>query len=98
VEEAVLAAEIRHRIQEGTGLHVHEVVIVPRGCVPKTTSGKVQRARAKALYLSGEIARVQRPSRTFLQHLLSSRWGYAKVAARRVATAMMGGANGRAGE
>jgi fatty-acyl-CoA synthase len=97
LEEAVLAAEIRHRIQEATGLHVHEVVIVPRGCVAKTTSGKIQRARTKALYLSGNAARVQRPSRTFLQHLLSSRWGYAKVAARRVATAMMGGANGRTG-
>jgi len=98
VEDAVLAAEIRHRIQETTGLHVHDVVIVPRGSVPKTTSGKVQRARAKALYLSGEVAQDRRPSKTLVQHLLSSRWGYAKVAARRFATAMRGGANGRAGD
>lgn len=34
---------------------LYDLVIVRRGCLPKTTSGKVMRGRAKALYLQGEL-------------------------------------------
>lgn len=97
-EDSTLATEIRRRIQEVTGLHVHEVVIVPRGAVRKTTSGKVQRVWAKARYLAGASALVEPASRTVLRHLLSSHWGYARVAARRLASVMMARVDGQTSE
>lgn len=34
---------------------LYDLVIVRRGCLPKTTSGKVMRGQSKALYLQGEL-------------------------------------------
>ena len=34
---------------------LHELVFVRRGCLPKTSSGKVMRGRVKDLYLAGEL-------------------------------------------
>jgi len=34
---------------------LHELVFVRRGCLPKTSSGKVMRGRVKELYLKGEL-------------------------------------------
>ncbi|HSF39873.1 MAG TPA: amino acid adenylation domain-containing protein, partial [Thermoanaerobaculia bacterium] len=39
---------------------VHEVVLVPPGGVPRTTSGKVQRRACRDLYLQGELRAVSR--------------------------------------
>jgi acyl-CoA synthetase (AMP-forming)/AMP-acid ligase II/acyl carrier protein len=52
-EFAGLAAAIRHVIGEHTGLEVDHVVPVTR--IPKTTSGKVQRAKLLEAYLDGEF-------------------------------------------
>lgn len=51
--DAELAASVRRRVQEATGLHLHDVVVAGRGAVPKTTSGKVRRSMVKARYLAG---------------------------------------------
>ena len=84
-EDSALAAAIRKRVQENTGLHLHDVVIARRGVIPRTTSGKTQRARAKARYLAGRLL-VERTDRGGpLRHLLWSRWGYTKAALRRLA-------------
>jgi fatty-acyl-CoA synthase len=91
-----VAAEIRRRVQEASGLHVHDVRVLPKGAIPKTTSGKVQRGRLKARYEAGEPLHVPAEPRTLLRHLLSSQWGYTKVAARRLAS-RFGGRNGRSG-
>lgn len=93
--EAV-AAEIRRRVQEASGLHLYDVRVLPKGAIPKTTSGKVQRARLKARYESGAPLHVATEPRTVLRHLISSQWGYTKVAARRLAS-RLGGRNGRTG-
>jgi fatty-acyl-CoA synthase len=93
--EAV-AAEIRRRVQEASGLHLYDVRVLPKGAIPKTTSGKVQRAKLKARYESGEPLHVATEPRTVLRHLISSQWGYTKVAARRLAS-RFGGRNGRTG-
>ena len=94
--EAV-AAEIRRRVQDASGLHVHDVRVVPKGAIPKTTSGKVQRGRLKARYEAGEPLHAASEPRTLFHHLLSSQWGYTKVAARKLALRFGGGRNGRTG-
>ncbi len=48
-----IAAEVRRRIGEQTGLEVDHVIPISR--VPKTTSGKVQRAALLDAYLDGEF-------------------------------------------
>lgn len=50
-----LASEIKTQIAKATGLTVDEVVVVDAGTIPKTSSGKLQRARARSLYESGEL-------------------------------------------
>ncbi len=67
VEELVVAAEanrgdaerlredIARRIQRQFGLTPGEVLIVPVGTLPKTSSGKAQRRKARALYENGEL-------------------------------------------
>ncbi len=50
-----IASEVRDAIQRSMGLGVDEVVMVPAGTLPKTSSGKVQRSRARQLYEAGEL-------------------------------------------
>jgi fatty-acyl-CoA synthase len=78
-------ASIVRAVQESCGLTVHDVVVVPRGSLPKTTSGKLQRARVKARYESGGLLSQGSRPRGLVRHLLLSRWGYAKAALRRAA-------------
>lgn len=53
VREA-LAAEVRARVQDQVGLGC-DVILVPPRTLPKTSSGKLARGKAKANFLSGEI-------------------------------------------
>jgi acyl-CoA synthetase (AMP-forming)/AMP-acid ligase II len=50
-----LAARTRKRVLAASGLTVDTVVVGPPGTVPRTSSGKVQRALCRARYLSGEF-------------------------------------------
>ncbi len=54
------AARVKHaiaqRINEHFGLNAWRVEIVPQGTLPKTSSGKPQRAKTKQLFESGELA------------------------------------------
>ncbi len=52
-----LADRVRGRIVEATGVLVDEVVVVPSGTIPKTTSGKLQRARVRQRFEAGEVLR-----------------------------------------
>ncbi|MDH5671575.1 MAG: fatty acyl-AMP ligase [Myxococcales bacterium] len=66
-EQLVIAAEansrdaaevqkrIATRVAETLGLRVAKVAVVRVGSLPKTSSGKAQRRRTRALYLSGEL-------------------------------------------
>jgi fatty-acyl-CoA synthase len=83
--EAELAASVRRRVQETTGLHLHDVVIAGRGAIPRTTSGKIQRSRVKARYEAGQLHVERGTDGGLLPHLISSRWGYARAALRRLA-------------
>src|SRR5690606_9058881 len=52
-----LAADIKTHIAKVTGLTVDEVVVVDANTIPKTSSGKLQRAKARTLYEQGELKR-----------------------------------------
>jgi fatty-acyl-CoA synthase len=51
---AKLADEVRARVQDQVGL-LCDVILVPPRTLPKTSSGKLARGKAKQSFLSGEI-------------------------------------------
>ncbi len=53
-----LLHDLRVQIGREFGLTLADLVAVKRGQIPKTTSGKVQRGRARDLYLAGELVRL----------------------------------------
>jgi acyl-CoA synthetase (AMP-forming)/AMP-acid ligase II len=53
-DEVVVA--VRRQIQADTGLTAQDVELVPAGALPVTTSGKVQRARCRELWVAGAFA------------------------------------------
>jgi acyl-CoA synthetase (AMP-forming)/AMP-acid ligase II len=52
---SALLGEVRKAVQEGMGLTLDDVVALPPGALPKTSSGKLQRAKTRELYESGEL-------------------------------------------
>ncbi len=52
-DNAALAQAVSERIRSALGLSVDKVVLVARGSVPKTSSGKLQRRHTKALFEEG---------------------------------------------
>jgi fatty-acyl-CoA synthase len=50
-----VAQDVRKAVQEGMGLTVDDVVPVVPGALPKTSSGKLQRAKTRELYEAGEL-------------------------------------------
>jgi acyl-CoA synthetase (AMP-forming)/AMP-acid ligase II len=51
--------EIRTRIGRDLGLQLADLMFVRRGHIPRTTSGKVQRAELRRRYLAGQIEQVE---------------------------------------
>ncbi|MFF9621165.1 fatty acyl-AMP ligase [Streptomyces griseosporeus] len=51
-----LSRRIREAVHDGQRLHVDDVVVVRRGSLPKTSSGKVQRRACRARYLEGALS------------------------------------------
>jgi fatty-acyl-CoA synthase len=54
-QSAGLVAQVRKAVQEGMGLTLDDVVALPHGALPKTSSGKLQRAKTRELYETGEL-------------------------------------------
>jgi fatty-acyl-CoA synthase len=50
-----LKSEVRKAVQQGIGLTADDVVAVKVGVLPKTSSGKLQRAKTRELYETGEL-------------------------------------------
>lgn len=59
---AELAREIRVHIGRELGIALHDVALVRRGRIPKTSSGKVQRSELRRLYASAELERQDGPT------------------------------------
>lgn len=52
---AALATDVRTRIRENFQMNVADVVLLGPGALPKTTSGKLQRQKARAQYIEGTL-------------------------------------------
>jgi len=52
-DNAGLAQLVSEQVRSAFGLSVDKVVLVGRGSIPKTSSGKLQRRRTKALFEGG---------------------------------------------
>jgi acyl-CoA synthetase (AMP-forming)/AMP-acid ligase II len=52
---AVAVAQLRQRLLEGFGVVPHDTVLVKRGAIPLTTSGKLRRSQARAEYESDTL-------------------------------------------
>jgi fatty-acyl-CoA synthase len=50
-----LQGEVRKAVQQAIGLTVDDVVVLDAGALPKTSSGKLQRAKTRELYETGEL-------------------------------------------
>jgi fatty-acyl-CoA synthase len=57
-DDALLVA-IRASILSNLNFAVDQVVPLPKGSIPRTTSGKIQRSRARDLFRAGELALVR---------------------------------------
>ena len=55
VNVASLAKDIRHRIELENELPLDGIVFVRVGSLPKTSSGKLQRAKCREAYLGEEL-------------------------------------------
>jgi fatty-acyl-CoA synthase len=79
-----LADRVRGRIVEATGVLVDEVVVVPAGTVPKTTSGKLQRVRVRQRFEAGVLLQPRgATSRVRLAgHLVRTQLVYARARAK----------------
>lgn len=60
-ERAALTAEVKARVQEAVGIACN-VVLVPARSLPKTTSGKLARGKAKTMFETGEIKALEAAS------------------------------------
>jgi fatty-acyl-CoA synthase len=61
-----LTTSIRARVSDELALSVEDVVLLPSGSLPKTSSGKAQRAKTREMYLDGTLHRLAtapRPTR-----------------------------------
>jgi acyl-CoA synthetase (AMP-forming)/AMP-acid ligase II len=51
----VLATQIREAIREHHQMNPADIVLLPAGALPKTTSGKLQRQKARTQYIEGTL-------------------------------------------
>jgi fatty-acyl-CoA synthase len=58
-EMAAVKDAVAQAVLASFSLATHEVVIVPQGTLPRTSSGKPQRRKTKQLYLDGTLHRVR---------------------------------------
>jgi acyl-CoA synthetase (AMP-forming)/AMP-acid ligase II len=56
------AAETRRIIARDVGIQIDRVIALPRGAIPRTTSGKIQRGVARDLFRGGDLGRVNKDS------------------------------------
>ena len=65
---------IKNEVLAALGLSVNHVKVVNRGTLPKTSSGKLQRAKTRELFFEGKF---EFPKASFLQRLfekVGGRW------------------------
>lgn len=86
-----LRGEVMAQLRGSLGLGLDDAVALPPGSLPKTSSGKLQRTRLRALYEAGELAKLavaaqqrRAPSKlAAAAEVARSEWSYWKRAALR---------------
>lgn len=76
-DPAALRKEIEGRVVDSIGLRPDDVVLLPPDALPKTSSGKLQRGKAKELYVSGKLGSTSGSvvaKLTLLKHWAISQW------------------------
>ncbi|WP_338868528.1 condensation domain-containing protein [Myxococcus stipitatus] len=69
-EPAALVDALRQVLALKHEVHLHGVVLIAPGSIPKTSSGKIQRRACRAMYLAGELEVVTQSDAT--EHVASS--------------------------
>ena len=83
-ELAALPEACRAAVLRSTGLAADEVVVLPPGTLPRTSSGKLRRGEALRLHLAGELAPPAPVTPLRLATAVArSRWAYARMGRRR---------------
>lgn len=84
-----LSKEVRQAVQRDLSLTLSEVICLAPGTLPKTSSGKLQRAKTRAQYLRGTVGRegvrtagATADRVTLARHVAASVWSRAKAALR----------------
>ncbi|HVF58972.1 MAG TPA: fatty acyl-AMP ligase [Thermoanaerobaculia bacterium] len=82
-ELAALPEACRAAVLHSTGLAADEVVVLPPGTLPRTSSGKLRRGEALRLHLAGELAPPAPVTPLRLATAVArSRWAYARMGRR----------------
>jgi fatty-acyl-CoA synthase len=74
-----LRGEVTARILSGLALRVDEVLLLAPGSLPKTSSGKLQRARTAELYAKGELGQGGSGRIGLIKQITASQWSYFKA-------------------
>jgi fatty-acyl-CoA synthase len=83
-----LTRDVRIAVQKELSLTVTEVICLEPGTLPKTSSGKLQRAKTRSQYLRGTVGREGNRTAgatdriTLARHMAASVWSRAKAALR----------------
>jgi acyl-CoA synthetase (AMP-forming)/AMP-acid ligase II len=79
-ESERIRKDIAEKIAMGLGLKVDELLLLPPGSLPKTSSGKLQRRKTQQLFLDAALAKNAGQASTWglVKHLAASRWSYLK--------------------
>jgi fatty-acyl-CoA synthase len=82
-EHAHLARAVRARVLDALSLRVDEVLLLPPGSLPKTSSGKLQRPRARDMFRTDTLGeRKSGGSWQLVRQLAASRWNFVKASLR----------------
>jgi fatty-acyl-CoA synthase len=73
-----LAEAVKARVLDHLGVKVTDVMLLDRASLPRTSSGKLQRTKARDWYLSGrlESAGEDEGKLALVRHLVASQWGF----------------------
>jgi fatty-acyl-CoA synthase len=89
-DHAPLQRAVSAVIQKELSLRAHDIVVLPKGTLPKTSSGKLQRRKTREMYLQGTLGKsgsraagAKGSRMTVAKHVAQSVWSRAKAAATR---------------
>jgi fatty-acyl-CoA synthase len=72
-----IAAAVKARVLDSLGLKISDVVLLDRASLPRTSSGKLQRTKAREWYLAGQLEKASEDDNALklARMLVASQWG-----------------------